>query len=193
MRKIIPINLRGAHVILEPLQEHHRNDLYTGAQREEIWTYQPYQAMGDNFHVWFDKAIQNFKSGDQLPFAVRRKLDNKIVGATRLYELNANHRRLCIGYSWYVPEVWGSFVNSESKFLLLRYAFETLKVNRVEFLVDARNDRSRGALKKFGANEEGILRQHMILDNGFVRDSVVFSIIHSEWPTVKSFLEDRLS
>ena len=104
------------------------------------------------------------------------------------YHIDRGHRRLCIGYTWLIPEVWGTYVNSECKYLLLKHAFEDLNINRVEFMADARNYRSRAALKKLGAREEGILRQHMILENGYVRDTVVFSIIKSEWPEIKMAL-----
>jgi N-acetyltransferase len=123
---------------------------------------------------------------------VRTLLDNKIVGSTRFYEIHPDHQRLAIGYTWYTPNVWGTTVNPECKLLLLRYAFDILRANRIEFFIDARNDRSRAAIQKLGATQEGILRKHIVLDDHFVRDTVVYSILKDEWPTVLSNLEKRL-
>src|SRR5581483_12426 len=100
---------------------------------------------------------------------------------------------LSIGYTWFTPDTWGSFINPECKYLLLKNAFEKLNVNRIDFMTDSRNIRARAALKKLGAVEEGLLRYHTILEDGFVRDTAVFSIIKSDWPLVKSQLEQRLA
>jgi RimJ/RimL family protein N-acetyltransferase len=184
--------LQSARIQLESLQEQHRDELYAAAQDEAIWTYSPVSALGDKFSNWFEKALQAFKNQEQLPFVVRRITDKKIIGSTRYYHMAPEHRRLTIGYTWYIPEVWGSYVNPECKYLLLKYAFEDLKINRVEFVIDARNTRSQAAVKKLGASEEGTLRQHMILHDGFIRDSKIYSIIQTEWPAVKAVLADRL-
>jgi RimJ/RimL family protein N-acetyltransferase len=122
---------------------------------------------------------------------VRRLSDQQLIGSTRYYDIEMKHRHLSIGNTWYIQAVWGSAVNSECKYLLLQQAFENLKMLRVQFKTDARNIRSRKALEKIGATEEGVLRQHLILDNGVIRDSVVYSIIHPEWPRVKSDLERK--
>lgn len=185
--------LTGRWIQLEPLHETHKNELYDAAQDEKIWTFNGSKAYGEKFHRWFDKAINCFANQQHLPFVVRRLADNKILGSTRFYDINAEHHRATIGYTWYIPEVWRSYVNPESKFLLLQFAFEDLSVNRIEFCTDIRNTHSAGAIKKLGAVQEGILRQHMILEDGFVRDSIVFSIIQSDWPQLKSKLQGRLN
>ncbi len=149
--------------------------------------------MGAEFYRWFDKAIQYSQNKQQLPFIVRRLSNDKIIGSTRYYDINLEHRRLTIGYTWYIPEVWGTSVNPECKFLLLKYAFEELRLNRVDFLIHSGNARSRAAVKKLGAVEEGILRHHMILDNGLLRDTVVYSIIKADWLHIKSSLINRLA
>jgi len=189
MLTIKPITLTGSLVQLEPIKESHENELYAAAQDESIWTYNGSNAYGERFYRWFNKAIT---APTHLPFIVRRISDQKIIGSTRYYDINSENHRLTIGYTWYIPEVWGSAVNPECKLLLLKYAFEEAQVNRVQFSTDSRNSRSRAAIKKLGAIEEGVLRQHMVLEDGFVRDTVVFSIIKPDWEQVKAGLQARL-
>lgn len=191
MLELTPIVLTGPRIQLEPLNTIHKEELYYAAQDETIWKHNATNGLGQHFLEWFNKALAFVATGEQMPFVVRRLEDNKIVGSTRYYEVIPAHNRLSIGYTWYIPEVWGTHVNPECKFLLLAHAFEALHVNRVQFATDARNSRSRAALKKLGAVEEGTLRRHMLLDNGFVRDSVIFSILPEEWPQIKSKLHDR--
>lgn len=185
--------LKGSVVALEPLNESHQQDLFAAAQDERIWTFIGSKAYGDKFYSWFDKAMQDFKAKHQLPFVVRRLSDNKIIGSTRFYDIKPEHNRLTLGYTWYIPEVWGTAVNPESKLLMLQFAFETLNANRVEFMTDARNARSRAAIKKLGAIEEGLLRKHMVLADGYVRDTVVFGIIQSDWEHMKPNLQARVA
>ncbi len=185
------VTLTGSIIQLEPMLESHREALRAAAQDPTIWDFTP-SAHGDHFDNWFDFAMTEVETGRQFPFVVRRIRDNKVVGTTRQYDFSAKHKRITIGFTWYTPETWGTEVNPECKLILLTDAFETRGLNRVEFTVDVRNERSRAAVKKLGAQEEGLLRQHMILDNGYVRDTVVYSIIKSEWPTVKNKLHARL-
>lgn len=182
--------LSGIYVQLELLNETHRSALKVISQDERISTYSP--ALKLKFDAWFNKALKSYDELHQISFIVRTLSDNRVVGSTRFYEINLDHKKLAIGYTWYLPDVWGSVVNVECKLLLLRYAFETLQINRVEFFIDSRNERSRAAVKKLGATEEGILRQHVILEDGFIRDTVVYSILKSEWPNVLASLEKRL-
>jgi RimJ/RimL family protein N-acetyltransferase len=139
-----------------------------------------------------NKALKPYPESRQVSFVVITLSDNKIVGSTRFYEINPEHKKLALGFTWYLPEVWGSLVNPECKLLLLQYAFEVLQVNRVEFFIDSRNARSRAAVKKLGATEEGILRQHIILEDGFIRDTILYSILKSEWPAVLSNNSKRI-
>ncbi|EKD70431.1 MAG: hypothetical protein ACD_46C00535G0004 [uncultured bacterium] len=192
MFNIKPIILTDSDVQLEPLNESHQNELFQAAQNENIWVYNSSKAFGEKFYPWFEKAVNAFQLRQQFPFIVRRLSDQQIIGSTRYYDINDEHRRLTIGYTWYIPEVWGSYVNPTCKFLLLKCAFEKLQMNRVEFVTDSRNARSRAAIKKLGATEEGVLRQHMVLEDGFVRDTVVFSIVKSDWLHIKSILHARL-
>ncbi|RDI42535.1 GNAT family N-acetyltransferase [Aquicella lusitana] len=187
------MRLSGSWVDLEPLDEKHREALRAVSVDERIWTYLPSNDAGAKFDCWFEKAIKGWQEGLQLPFAVINKADQKIIGTTRYYEIAPEHHRLSIGYTWYVQEVWGSAVNPECKLLLLDHAFETLGANRVAFYTDLRNARSCSAIKKLGAVEEGVLRKHMVLEDGHVRDTVVFSIISSEWSGIKTKLIERLA
>lgn len=184
--------LTGTRIQLLPLALTNKDELYSAAQDESIWTHNSTNALGEQFERWFNNAMQGMSQQEQLTFVVQRLTDNKILGSTRYYDINKKYKRLTIGYTWYIPEVWGTYVNPECKFLLMQYAFETLAMNRIELVTDARNLRSRAAIKKLGAKEEGILRQHMILADGFVRDTVVHSVIRPEWPEVKSNLLLRL-
>lgn len=184
--------LVGLRIQLEPLQASHKNELFDSAQDEKIWTYSLEGSTFDKFSRWFDRALNGANQKTQFPFIVRRMADQKIIGSTRFYDVHPEHYRLTIGYTWYIPEVWGTYVNPECKYLLLQYAFEKLNVNRVEFVVDSRNVRSREALKKLGATEEGTLRSHMIVQNGYVRDTVMFSIIQSDWLRIRLELQKRL-
>lgn len=184
--------LKGYRIQLEPLNEKHKHELYHAAQDKSIWMYNSSKAFGDQFYCWFDKAMNCFEQQHHLPFIVRHLSDKKIIGSTRCYDINIEHQRLTIGYTWYIPEVWSTYVNPECKLLLLTFAFEDLKMNRVEFVTDSRNLRSRAAIKKLGAIEEGVLRHHMVLDDGFIRDSVIFSIIKPDWVQVKAMLQLRL-
>jgi RimJ/RimL family protein N-acetyltransferase len=189
---IQPTILKGTRIQLEPLNESHKKELYNAAQDEAIWTYST-SAFGERFYRWFDKAMKCFEQQQHMPFVVRQLSDKKIIGSTRFYDINSEHHRATIGYTWYIPEVWGTYVNPECKFLLLKFAFNDLQMNRIEFVTDSRNARSRAAIKKMGAVEEGVLRYHMILENGYMRDTVMFSIIKLDWPHVKLILESRLN
>jgi len=118
--------------------------------------------------------------------------EDMIVGTTRFYEIFPNDRKAAIGYTWLAKSAQRTPVNTEAKLLLLTHAFETWKLVRVEFITDVRNEQSRAAILRLGAKQEGILRKHLILPSGRVRDSVVFSITDDEWPEVKAQLENRL-
>jgi RimJ/RimL family protein N-acetyltransferase len=179
--------LKGQLIQLEPLQEIHRDILKVLSQDERISTYSP--ALKLKFDAWFDKALKTFSQNQQFTFVMRELHSNNIVGSTRFYEICFSNRRLTVGYTWLTPSVWGTGVNRESKLLLLEYAFNILDMNRVEFHVDARNERSRVAVKKIGAIEEGRLREHVILDDGYIRDTVIYSILKKEWPGAKEHLK----
>lgn len=189
---IQPIKLLGQHIVLEPLIAAHHAEFFQITQDERIWQYLPYSAIADGFEQWFVKALTKMASAEHVVYVVRRISDNQVIGSTRFYEIAAKHQSLKIGHTWYVPAAQGTVVNPEAKLLLLTQAFEDLNFNRVELMTDSRNAASRAAILKLGATQEGILRQHMILDNGYIRDSVVFSILKSEWGGVKEKLQLRI-
>lgn len=185
--------LSGEHIQLEPIEQQHRNELQIAANHEQIWRYMPQKATNDLFNPWFDECLEKMSSGEQITYAVRCKKENRIQGATAFYDIQPENKRLTLGYSWYIPEVWGTKINPESKLLMLTQAFESWEINRVEIGTDARNTHSYNAIKKLGATEEGILRQHMILHDQVTTDTIVFSILLSEWPVVKTRLIQRLN
>jgi RimJ/RimL family protein N-acetyltransferase len=186
------VTLDGTFVRLEPLEERHREAIHPAAQHPEIFTVTT-SALGPLYDPYIDGALKRSDGPHERAFAVFHKKQARYVGMTRYLNIEEAHKKLEIGSTWYEPSVWAGAVNPECKLLLMRHAFETLKFNRVEYKTDARNARSRAAIAKLGATQEGILRKHMIMADGYVRDSVYFSIIDTEWPAVKAGLEKRLA
>jgi len=184
-------NLTGRFVCLEPLSEAHREGLRAAASDPDLWAFMPVDGSGAGFDGWFDAALQTHASGAHIVFAVRRLPDGALAGSTRFLEIVPAHNRAEIGWTWYAKPAQAGMVNPECKYLLLDHAFSA-GANRVELKTDARNARSRAAIAKLGAKEEGIFRAHMVVRNGHIRDTVYFSIIRSEWPQVRSRLEARL-
>ena len=184
--------LDGRFVRLEPLEERHRAAIRPAAQHPEIFTVTT-SALGPLYDPYIDNALKRSDGVHESAFAVLLKADDRYVGMTRYLNIEEPHRKLEIGSTWYEPSVWAGAVNPECKLLLMRHAFEALKFNRVEYKTDFRNARSRAAILKLGAKQEGILRKHMIMADGHVRDSVYFSVIDEEWPAVKAGLERRLA
>jgi RimJ/RimL family protein N-acetyltransferase len=185
------VRLEGRHVCLEPLTEQHLGSLLEAAQAEKVWTYMPLdlrtaEAMERRVATFLTRQAQGIEYG----FAVR--YSGRVVGATSYLDVSEEHRAAEIGWTWYSPDFWGTVVNPEAKYLLLSNAFDGWNAVRVFFKTDARNLRSQSAIKKLGAQYEGTLRSHRILPGGFRRDSVYFSILDHEWPSVKSRLEERL-
>ena len=183
--------LRGNSVYLLPLCHEDKEVLKTLARDELIWEFTRTLIIDDDFDrqfgEYFDLAIRLPETGNQT-FVVRRISDDAIIGMTRVYEVNQKERRLEIGHTWYIPAVWSLVYNKECKLLLLQYIFEKLKFNRVQFNVAHQNIRSQRAVEKIGGVKEGILRKHMIRNDGTRRDTVVFSIIDDEWPEKKKKL-----
>jgi len=186
------VTLDGRFVRLEPLEERHREAVRPAAQNAEIFTHMT-PASGTMFDPYFDNALRRTTDGHELGFVVWHKAERRAVGMTRYLNIEEAHRKLEIGSTWYEPSVWGTVVNPQCKLLLMRHAFEHLQFVRVEYKTDVRNERSRAAILKLGAKQEGILRKHMIMPGGRVRDSVYFSVIDEEWPAVKAGLERRLA
>ena len=140
----------------------------------------------EELEQYVDTAIQTRAAGTAYPFVVVDKLQNKVVGSTRFYDVQIQFKTTQLGYTWYSESVWGTGVNEHCKFLLLQYAFETIGFERVEFRADNRNKRSIAAMQKIGCTVEGILRNHLPTSDGTRRDSIVLSILKEEWPTIKA-------
>jgi RimJ/RimL family protein N-acetyltransferase len=137
-------------------------------------------------------ALADQEKGISVPFVTRENATGKIVGSTRFGNIDAANKHVEIGWTWVAPEWQRTYVNTEAKLLMLTHAFVVWKCIRVEFKTDALNERSRNAIERLGAKQEGIFRNHMITESGRFRDSVYFSIIESEWPAIRSRLESRL-
>jgi RimJ/RimL family protein N-acetyltransferase len=185
--------LTGQFVRLEPLAEMHREPLRAAARDERIWEFNIVSGFGPAFDGWFDAARSESANGSRIPFTVIRLSDGAVLGSTSFLDPSPLHRRVEIGHTWYHPSAWNSVVNPECKRLLFGHAFDVLDLSRVSFNVDATNLRSRAAVRKLGATEEGVLRRHAVTYTGRVRDTVVHSVLADEWPAVREGLERRLS
>ena len=185
--------LSGGQVELVPMESGHVPGLYQAGKDPELWRFVPF-AVGSESDMgrYAAMALADRERGEGFPFTIRNRAGGRILGSTRYYALSPQHRNLEIGYTWLDPAVWRTAVNTECKLLLLRHAFEALGCVRVALRTDLRNRRSRQAIGRLGAMQEGILRKHMILPDGYIRDTVYFSITDEEWPRVKDGLEARL-
>jgi RimJ/RimL family protein N-acetyltransferase len=184
---IAPVILEGESVRLEPLGQEHAQGLYIRGRSETDWQYLPRSCFVDlpDMRQWIDEALA---APDHQPFAIIETARDKPVGSTRYLSIRPEHRALEIGWTWLAQESQRTGINTEAKLLLLAHAFERLGCVRVEFKTDARNLRSQRALERIGATREGVLRNHMIVQGNFHRDSVFFSVIAREWPAVKERL-----
>jgi RimJ/RimL family protein N-acetyltransferase len=183
--------LKGRFIALEILAERHFDGLERAGSDPAIWNYMPHDVSKGprTFLDWL--ALEN-KSGRMISYAVRRLVDDALVGSTSYLAIVPEHARVEIGATWYEPGAQASAVNPEAKYLLLGNAFGA-NYNRVELKTDARNKRSQAAMRKMGATEEGALRGHLWMPQGYYRDSVYFSVLAIEWPEVKAKLEARLA
>ncbi|UKS27608.1 GNAT family N-acetyltransferase [Paenibacillus sp. HWE-109] len=185
--------LEGTRVALLPMQESHIDSLAEAASDPRIWDYMTPLPRTSDVETYVQQALEEFNAGLAIPYSVYDKHTDTFVGSTRLFDISTAHRHLEIGYTWYNPLVWRTRVNTECKYLLLRHCFETLNLLRVQIKTDLRNERSQAAIARLGAKQEGILRQHRVLHDGYVRDTVMFSILDHEWPEVKERLEGFLN
>lgn len=189
---LTPRNLNGTFVDLEPLEAAHRENLRAAAFEDpSIFTYMPGH-MPDEFDKWFDWSLGLMDGQTDRVFIVRDKTSEVIVGSTRYLNISEREPRVEIGFTWYQPSVQGTYVNPEAKLLLLRNAFEFWNCARVEMKADAKNARSRAAMEKMGAKFEGILRRHQFVRDGYIRDSVYYSVLDHEWPNVRTGLQARV-
>lgn len=188
--RIAPVTLSGRIVRLEPLALEHVPELLDAAQDERIWRVTLDDPRTDeSMRSYVSRALADREAGRAFPFAVWHLEEGRVIGSTRYHSVSFADRGVEIGFTWYAPRFWRTGVNTECKYLLLSHAFERLRCIRVEFKTDARNARSRAAILRLGAVEEGTLRSKVIMRDGHRRDSVYFSILDQEWPEVKRRLE----
>lgn len=195
MMEVKPVTLTGRFVRLEPLSEEHVSGLTAIGLDDSIWKYMVYGTMQDEDDIrrWVRDMLARAAQGTDVPFAVIDLASGCAAGATRYMDIQPAHYGLEIGGTWYGSAYQGTYVNTESKYLLLEHAFERLKCIRVQIKTDSRNKRSQRAIERLGAVKEGMLRNHMILPDGHVRHSVYYSILDSEWPGVKARLQEMLA
>jgi len=189
-----PVTLEGEHVRLEPLWAEHAPALFAAGDEDDIWTWTPPRPQGlEGYTKYIRRALDETIIGQQLPFAVVRRSDGAVVGTTRYAHIDPPNHTLEIGYTWYGRGARRTPVNTESKYLLMTHAFETLRANRVWLQTDKRNHRSQNAIARLGALKEAELRNERITADGHLRTSVVFSVIVDEWSVVKRRLQGFLA
>ncbi|MHB8425071.1 MAG: GNAT family N-acetyltransferase [Gammaproteobacteria bacterium] len=185
--------LAGRHVRLEPLSPSHLDGLCAVGLDASLWQWTT-NCIRDREEMrdYIETALEEQRRGLSLPFATMLKETGQIVGSTRFANMDLQNRRVEIGWTWVGVPWQRTAVNTEAKYLMFCHAFETLGCQRVELKTDALNSRSRQAILRLGAKEEGILRKHMVAYSGRVRDTVYFSILDDEWPSVRARLQAKL-
>jgi N-acetyltransferase len=192
---VMPITLEGSVVRLEPIRREHAGLFWEAAKNalDEVFQWIPYRMESvEDFEQIVDKALAEQERGESVVFATVERSSGQLIGSTRFMNIDRVNRRAEIGSTWIVPAWQRTAVNTEAKYLMLRHAFEVWKCMRVELKTDALNHKSRNAILRIGAKEEGTLRRHVITWTGRVRDSVYFSILDTEWPEAKAKLEAKL-
>lgn len=194
MIRVKPIALEGHGVRLEPLAYDHEDSLCAAATDGELWQLWFTSVPAPNeTHGYIDAALTGQREGHMLPWAVRELSTSAIVGSTRYHDIVAAIDRVEIGYTWYAQRWQQSFINTACKLLLLKHAFETLGCRVVGLRTDNFNFRSQRAIEALGAKKDGVIRHHHPRRDGSVRDTVIYSILASEWPDIKHHLELRLA
>ena len=192
--QIGPVTLNGQHVRLEPVSLAHVPALWRAGAHEEIWRYLPYvMHSGDDMRAYVESELAKQQAGLVVRFTTVARAIAQPIGSTSYLNIDRHHRRVEIGGTWITPTWQRSAINTEAKYLQLRHAFETLGCIRVEFKTDSLNTKSRQALARIGATEEGTFRNHMVMPGGRIRHSVYFGITNDEWPRVKAHLEGLMT
>lgn len=178
--------LENERARLEPLSDNHFNQLLPIAMEKELWEFTSADIKNEeDFKRYFNQALAERKEGNSYPFAIYDKQAERYAGCTRYGNISFPHKKLEIGWTWYQPSLQRSGINKACKYLLLSFGFEKLDLNRIELKTSSLNIKSQGAMFKIGAVKEGVMRKHMIAENGTVRDTVYFSFIKDEWPEIK--------
>ena len=189
-----PVALEGSAVRLEPIRREHAELFWHAAKDalDDIFQWIPYRMQTpEDFKHLVEKALSEQERGESVVFATVERESGSVIGSTRFMNIDRVNRRVEIGSTWIAPAWQRTAVNTEAKYLMLRHAFEVWKCMRVELKTDALNQKSRNAILRIGAKEEGTLRKHLITWTGRVRDTVYFSILDSEWAQVRSALEEK--
>ncbi len=185
--------LEGETVKLQPISIEHFDGLWEAAKPEEIWTYMATKVRNQaEMEQMIHSAIEARDKGSQYTFTVFNH-ENRIIGSTRFLDISTVHNSAEIGFTWYHPDVWRTKVNTECKYLLLSLAFESWNLTRVQLKTDSRNLRSQKAIERFGAVREGTLRKDRVISDGYVRDTVFYSVLRDEWDSVKKVLTRKLN
>jgi RimJ/RimL family protein N-acetyltransferase len=193
---VLPVTLEGSVVRLEPIRHEHAELFWDVARYdlEDIFRWIPYSMKtAEDFHKLIEKAFAEQERGESVVFATVERATSRLIGSTRFMNIDRANRRVEIGSTWIAPAWQRTAVNTEAKYLMLRHAFEVWGCVRLELKTDALNEKSRNAILRIGAKEEGTLRRHVLTWTGRIRDSVYFSILDSEWPQVKANLEARIA
>jgi N-acetyltransferase len=191
-----PVTLEGSVVSLEPVRREHARLFWEAAKDalDDLFQWIPYRMKSaEDFEQVVNKALAEQERGESVVFATVERSSGQLIGSTRFINIDRANRRVEIGSTWIAPAWQRTAVNTEAKYLMLRHAFEVWKCIRVELKTDALNHKSRNAILRIGAKEEGTLRRHVITWTGRVRDSVYFSILDTEWPETKAKLEAKLA
>lgn len=190
MLYVEPVILEGQLVRLEPLRMTHVDGILEAGAFDEIWPHMSIHIRTrEDAQAFILQAIQNEQAGTDLPFVIIRRADERVIGSTRFLAISKKDHGLEIGFTWLTPDVWKTGINTECKWLLLRHCFEHMGCIRVQLKTDLRNVNSQRAIARIGGVREGVLRNHMVMPDGYIRDSVYFSILDREWPEVKQKLQ----
>ncbi len=188
-----PTVLTGHAIELHPLEEYHFEDLLNAASDKRIWEfYVGDWSVRETFYRIYNATIANREPGLEYPFIILHKATGKIIGSTRFLDIGSYDRRLEIGGTWLMPEYWATSINFDCKLALMTFCFEKIMAHRVQLKTQHNNIRSWKAIEKIGGIYEGIIREHMLRDDGTFRSSAYFSILHHEWPSVKPMLEAKM-
>lgn len=191
---VAPVTLQGRHIRLEPLSLDHVDSLSEVGLDPELWRWTVNQVLTPaDMRGYVGSALQDEQNGTAVPFATVEQSTGRVVGSTRYMNIDKPNRHIEIGSTWIARPWQRTPINTEAKYMMLRHAFETLGCLRVELKTDSLNQQSRTAILRIGAQHEGIFRNHMICYGGRLRHSAWYSIIDSEWPSVKARLEEKLA
>lgn len=194
MMQIDAVELIGQRAKLIPMDKSHIEALFEAGRDARIWDFMSMRVESvSDMESLVAKALSGRETGVEFPFTIVDQDSGEVVGSTRFLDISAADRHLEIGWTWISPRVWRTRINTECKYLLLKHCFETLGTIRVQLKTDARNERSQKAIQRIGGVKEGILRNHRVMYDGYIRDSVYYSVVDYEWQGVKSRLESMLN